>query len=156
MKITLVAVGTQMPSWITAGFTEYANRLKQDVKLDLIEIPAGIRGKNCDTVRILQEEGKRLLNVIPKNTYIVGLDVLGKAVSTPELAVTLQKWLTLGQDIAILIGGPEGFCPDVKLKFKAMISLSNLTFPHPLVRIILSEQIYRAWSILQNHPYHRA
>lgn len=156
MKIFLIAVGTQMPSWVSLGFAEYAGRLKQDVKLELIEIIAGVRGKNSDTARILQDEGKRLLNAIPKNVFIVGLDVQGKVVTTPELSSMLKKWLTLGQDIAILVGGPEGFAPDIKKKFDAMISLSALTFPHPLVRIILAEQIYRAWSILHNHPYHRA
>ena len=156
MKIILIAIGTQMPSWVTTGFNEYAGRLRQDVKLELIEIPAGIRGKNADTARILQEEGKRLLNAIPKNVFIVGLDVLGKVVTTPALSSMLKNWLTLGQDIAILVGGPEGFAPDIKEKFNAMNSLSALTFPHPLVRIILAEQIYRAWSILHNHPYHRA
>ncbi|GBU09817.1 23S rRNA m(3)Psi1915 pseudouridine methyltransferase [Gammaproteobacteria bacterium] len=156
MKIYIIAVGTHMPAWVDAGFKDYVSRLKQDVKLELIEVAAGVRGKNADTVRILQEEGQRLLQAIPKNSYIIGLDVLGKPLSTELLADSLKKWLFLGQDIAILIGGPEGFAPEIIDKCSGLISLSNLTFPHPLVRIILAEQLYRAWSILHNHPYHRA
>ncbi len=144
-----------MPAWIKSGFEEYSQRLRQNVTLELIEVPALIRRKNSDTARILREEGEKLLKAIPKNCHIVGLDVVGRAVTTPELSEQMERWMQMGQDIALLIGGPEGFSPEVKSAFQSSISLSKLTLPHPLVRVIVAEQLFRAWSIIHNHPYHR-
>ena len=138
-----------MPAWIKSGFEEYSQRLRQNVTLELIEVPALIRRKNSDTARILREEGEKLLKAIPKNCHIIGLDVVGRAVTKPEVCKEM------GQDIALLIGGPEGFSPEVKSAFQSSISLSKLTLPHPLVRVIVAEQLFRAWSIIHNHPYHR-
>ncbi len=155
MIIYLVAVGTNMPQWVKTGFEEYAGRLRNDVELKLIEIPALARKKNADIKKISKEEGEKLLKAIPKNCFIVGLDVIGKEMTTPELSKRLENWMQLGQDVALLVGGPEGFSPEVKALFQQSISLSKLTLPHPMVRVIIAEQLFRAWSIINNHPYHR-
>lgn len=155
MIIYLVAVGTNMPDWVKSAYQEYAGRMRNDVELKLIEVPALVRRKNADTVRILREEGERLLKAVPKNCYIVGLDVVGREVTTPQLSKRLEQWMQMGQDIALLIGGAEGFSSEVKAAFQQSISLSKLTLPHPMVRVIAAEQLFRAWSIINNHPYHR-
>jgi len=155
MQIHLISVGQKMPSWVKQGYEEYAKRMPRECELILKEIPAGKRGKNSDVARITRDEGERMLAALPKNAHIVTLDVPGKQWSTPRLAESMQNWLVSGQDIALLVGGPEGLADSVKELAKESWSLSNLTFPHPLVRIVVAEQIYRAWSIINNHPYHR-
>ncbi|MFZ2725737.1 MAG: 23S rRNA (pseudouridine(1915)-N(3))-methyltransferase RlmH [Methylococcaceae bacterium] len=155
MNIHLISVGTKMPSWVEHGYEEYAKRLPRECELVLKEIPAGKRGKNSDLERITKEEGERMLAALPNNSHIVTLDVIGKAWTTPQLAEALQRWLAGGQSVSLMIGGPEGLAPSVKQAAKESWSLSALTFPHPLVRIIVAEQLYRAWTILNNHPYHR-
>lgn len=156
MKINLIAVGQKMPSWVEQGYQEYAQRMPTEAKLELKEIAPGKRGKNADIKRIVQDEGQRIQAAIPKNNRIVVLDVKGKALSTEQLAERLGDWMQSGQDISLLVGGPEGLSDDCIAMADEKWSLSPLTFPHPLVRVILSEQLYRAWSVLRNHPYHRA
>ncbi len=155
MQIYLISIGQKMPAWVKQGYDEYAKRMPRDCELILKEISAGKRGKNSDVKRIIYDEGERMLAALPKNVHIVTLDVPGKTWSTPMLADAMQGWLESGQDIALLVGGPEGLADSVKQLARQSWSLSRLTFPHPLVRIIVAEQIYRAWSILNNHPYHR-
>lgn len=145
-----------MPDWVEQGYLEYAKRLPRECELVLKEIAAGIRGKNSDVARIVRDEGERMLRVLPPNSHIVALDVGGKAWSTEELAAALKRWMECGQHVSLLVGGPDGLSDDAKAQARENWSLSTLTFPHPLVRVILAEQIYRAWSILQHHPYHRA
>ena len=144
-----------MPSWVQQGYDEYAKRLPRECELILKEIPAGKRGKNSDIARIVKEEGERMITAMPPSTHIVTLDLAGKPWTTPELALAMQRWLANGQSISLLIGGPEGLAEAVKPLARESWSLSKLTFPHPLVRIIVAEQLYRAWSLLHNHPYHR-
>ena len=120
MKLQLVAVGTKMPDWVQTGFTEYLRRFPKDMPFELIEIPAGKRGKN-----------------------------------TPQLAAELERWKLDGRDVSLLIGGPEGLSPACKAAAEQSWSLSALTLPHPLVRVLVAESLYRAWSITTNHPYHR-
>lgn len=144
-----------MPQWVKMGYEEYAGRLRADVTLKLIEIPALPRKKNADVKRILKEEGEKLQKAIPKGAMIVGLDVIGQAVTTPQLSEKMASWMLSGRDIALLIGGPEGFSPEIKSLFEQSLSLSKLTLPHPMVRVLVAEQLFRAWSILNNHPYHR-
>ena len=144
-----------MPDWISKGYQEYAKRLNMDCQLKLIEIAPGKRGKNADLVRIKQLEGEKILAAIPRGSRIVALEVNGRAWSTQQLAKQLDGWLHSGQDIALLIGGPEGLSDACVARADVKWSLSPLTLPHPLVRVLLSEQIYRAYSILKNHPYHR-
>lgn len=144
-----------MPNWVQQGYDEYAKRLPRECELVLKEIPAGKRGKNSDIARIVKEEGERMIAALPQSTHIVTLDIPGKAWTTPELAQSMQRWLANGQSVSLLIGGPEGLADEVKPLARESWSLSKLTFPHPLVRIIVAEQLYRAWSLLHNHPYHR-
>ena len=155
MRMTLIAVGTKMSTWVEQGYAEYARRLPADCVLQLVEIPAGKRGKGADIARITQQEGEKMLAAVPKGARIVTLEVTGKAWTTEVLATELDGWLHDGRDVALLVGGPEGLSADCIASSEQRWSLSNLTLPHPLVRIVVAEQIYRAWSILQNHPYHR-
>ncbi len=154
MKIQLIAVGTKMPDWVTAGFNEYQRRFPKEMSLELVEIPAGKRGKNADIARILQKEGELTMAAADKSR-IVTLDIPGKPWTTEQLAQQLEIWKQDGRDVALLIGGPEGLSPECKAAAEQSWSLSPLTLPHPLVRIVVAESLYRAWSITTNHPYHR-
>lgn len=144
-----------MPAWVEAGYTEYAKRLSGDWRLQLIEIEASKRTKNSAIDKILMEEGYRLLAAIPKNARIVALDIQGKAWSTLTLAEHLKTWQMDGRPVSFLIGGPEGLAEQCLARADYRWSLSPLTFPHPLVRILIAEQLYRAKSLLCRHPYHR-
>lgn len=155
MQIHLLAVGSKMPGWVEQGYEEYAKRLPPECALKLVEIPAGKRGKGADIARLTREEGEKMLAAIPKGAKVVALDVLGRPWSTEQLSQQLNSWLGEGRDVALLVGGPEGLADTCRARADQLWSLSPLTFPHPLVRIVLAEQLYRAWSILQNHPYHR-
>ena len=155
MKIQLIAVGTKMPDWVVSGFEEYQRRFPKDMPFELVEIPAGKRGKNADIKRILEQEGEKMLAACGKNTHIVTLDIPGKAWTTPQLAKQLESWKHDGRDVSLLIGGPEGLSPACKAAAESSWSLSPLTLPHPLVRIVVAESLYRAWSLTTNHPYHR-
>ncbi|MDF7667353.1 23S rRNA (pseudouridine(1915)-N(3))-methyltransferase RlmH [Orbaceae bacterium ESL0727] len=155
MKITLIAVGTKMPNWVTTAFNDYQSRFPKEMPFELIEIPAGKRGKNADIARILDKEGNLMLAACNKGSCIVSLDIPGKPYNTAELAKQLTHWQADGRDINLLIGGPEGLSPDCKRAAEQSWSLSPLTLPHPLVRVIVAESLYRAWSLTINHPYHR-
>lgn len=144
-----------MPGWVQQGYEEYAKRLPRECELVLKEIAPGKRTKNSDVARIVKEEGERMLAAIPPHAHVVTLDIPGKPWSTPDLAMSMQRWLQGGESVALLIGGPEGLADAAKQLAQESWSLSKLTFPHPLVRIMVAEQIYRAWTILNNHPYHR-
>lgn len=155
MKIQLIAVGTKMPNWVSTGFDEYQRRFPKDCALELIEVPAGKRGKNADITRILQQEGERMLSHVPANHRVITLEVEGADWDTHQLANQLSKWQMDGRDISLLIGGPEGLAPSCIARSEQRWSLSALTLPHPLVRIVVAESLYRAWSLNNNHPYHR-
>lgn len=156
MNVYLIAVGDKMPAWVNEGYQEYQKRLSSEIKLQLIEIPAEIRGKNADIARIKQREGEKILASIPNDAEIViALEVQGKNWSSEQLAQNLKTWQNQSQSVALLIGGPDGLSDDCRKRANILWSLSALTLPHPLVRIVLAEQIYRAYSILKNHPYHR-
>jgi len=155
MRIHLIAVGNRMPSWVVEGYQEYARRLRGECELRLVEVTAGKRGKNADIQRILEEESKQILEAVPRGAAIWALDVKGRSWDTPKLARQLDHWMHDGRDLALLVGGPEGLAPGCINEAEGTWSLSPLTFPHPLVRVVLAEQLYRAWSLLRNHPYHR-
>jgi 23S rRNA (pseudouridine1915-N3)-methyltransferase len=155
MQIHLIAVGVRMPAWVQQGYTEFARRLPPEMQLRLVEIPPGRRGKGADLKRAMREEGERMLKAIPKGARVLALDVRGKGWSTEQLAEQLRRWLADGRDLALLVGGPEGLASPCLGAAKGRWSLSPLTLPHPLVRVVLAEQLYRAWSILAGHPYHR-
>ena len=155
MQIYIIAVGKKMPAWITDGYNEYALRMPKECATRLIEVNAEKRNKNSTAKEITRKEAERILSVLPKKALIITLDVTGKSWSTEQLAVKLDSWRHSGRDVAIIIGGPDGIDEECRKIAELSWSLSPLTLPHPLVRLLLSEQLYRAWSILQNHPYHR-
>ncbi|WP_293745709.1 23S rRNA (pseudouridine(1915)-N(3))-methyltransferase RlmH [uncultured Paraglaciecola sp.] len=155
MRIQMIAVGMKMPAWVEQGFSEYCRRFPADMPLQLTEIVAGKRGKNADIKRILHKEGELTLAAIPKGNRVVTLEVTGVPWDTPKLAKTMESWQMDGRDVSLLIGGPEGLAPECIKIAEQKWSLSSLTLPHPLVRIIVAESLYRAWSINNNHPYHR-
>jgi len=156
MQIHLLAVGEKMPAWVQDGFSEYAKRLPHECRLTLKEIPPGRRGKNADVERAMQDEAERIDAALPRGVRIVALDVTGKSWSTQRFSMELGAWMQDGRDVALLIGGPDGLHPSILARAEQRWSLSPLTFPHPLVRVVVAEQVYRAWSLLNNHPYHRA
>jgi len=156
MRIRLIAVGERMPRWVAQGFEEYAKRLPRDCRLELCEIAAGRRGKGQDPARAVAEEGRRMLAALPTGARVIALDVGGQPWSTEELAAQMTRWRRLGETVALLVGGPDGLAPACLQRADQRWSLSRLTLPHPLVRVVLAEQLYRAWSLLQGHPYHRA
>lgn len=155
MIITIIAVGKNMPAWVTAGFAEYSDRMPAHYRVKLIEITAEKRGKNADISRISAYEETKITAAIPKNNYCVALDRIGKTLDTKTLAKRLQTWHDNTQEISFIIGGPEGLSDHFLKSADEIWSLSAMTLPHPLVRIVLAEQIYRAWSITINHPYHK-
>ena len=152
MRAFLIAVGERMPAWVQQGFAEYAKRLSRELPLELIEVAA----KSRDPARAMTEEGAALLATIPKGAHVVALDGRGRAWSSEELAQQLARWRMQGKDLAFLIGGADGFASTVLDRADQKWSLGPATLPHPLVRIVVVEQIYRAASLLANHPYHRA
>ena len=156
MHIHLIAVGQKMPAWVVQACDDYLKRLPRELQLNTIEVPLIKRGKNPDIQRIVRDESRRIMESVPAGCSLVALDVKGRKVSTEKLATTLNNWMQQGNDIAIVIGGPDGLSDELLQQAEQTLSLSDMTFPHPLVRIVIIEQLYRAWSILNNHPYHRA
>ncbi len=157
MKFLAVAVGHKMPAWINAGFEEYARRMPRAGRLALIEIKPVIRGNAGPAAmqRMLQAEHKRIAAVLPAGCYKVVLDERGVGLSTRQLAEHLARWREAGRDVAFIIGGADGTAAALRAEADLLWSLSPLTLPHGLVRILLAEQVYRAVSILSGHPYHR-
>lgn len=155
MKVQIIAVGTKMPAWVNTGVDEFIKRFPKDMTVFFTEINAGKRGKNADIKRILDSEGEATMAAIPKGNRIITLEVTGKPWTTPQLANQIETWKMDGRDVSILIGGPEGLAEQCIAASEQRWSLSPLTLPHPLVRIIAAEALYRAWSVTQNHPYHR-
>lgn len=155
MQIHIIAVGERMPEWVQAGYLEYAKRLPHECRLRLHEIPAGKRTKGADLARLTRDEGARQLAAVPTGSRVVALDRTGRELDTLALAGNLEKQLGAGSDLALLVGGPEGLSPECLAAARDCWSLSKLTLAHPVVRVVLAEQLYRAWSILKNLPYHR-
>ena len=156
MRIHLIAVGQKMPTWVVQASDDYLKRLPRELRINTVEVPLIKRGKNPDIARIVRDESRRVLNAVPAGCSLVALDVAGRTLTTEALAASLDNWMQQGRDIAIVIGGPDGLSGELLRQADQTLSLSAMTFPHPLVRIIIVEQLYRAWSILNNHPYHRA
>lgn len=155
MRIRLLTITHKSPTWIQQGYEEYAKRMPSSCTLELIEIPAEKRTPHADLKRITEREGEKMLAMIKPQHQIIALDLKGELWTTEQLVVRLSDWLQSGRNIDLLIGGPEGLAPQCLQKATLIWSLSPLTFPHILVRLIIAEQIYRAWSILNKHPYHR-
>lgn len=155
MRIHLIAVGRKPPQWVADGYGEFSRRLPPECGLLLTEIPTARRGKGTDLVRLIEREGTAQTAAIPRGAHTVALDERGEAWTTAQLARKLQGWLQSGHDVAMLIGGPDGLSPACRDAAHARWSLSPLTLPHTLCRILVAEQLYRAWSMLAGHPYHR-
>ncbi len=155
MKISLIAVGTRMPAWVNDAVEEYRRRLPGDFSLMLKEVPMAPRGRNADLRRALQQESRGLLARVDARDTVVALDVGGQRHSTESLARRMESLRHEGTDLALLIGGPDGLDERCLQRATERWSLSDLTLPHPLVRVVLAEQLYRVWTVLQGHPYHR-
>ncbi|MFT6732862.1 MAG: 23S rRNA (pseudouridine1915-N3)-methyltransferase [Polaribacter sp.] len=155
MKIKLIAVGTKMPVWVETAFAAYAQRLPKDCSLELIEIAVAKRTKNQLADKWKEKEGELILKAIDPSDWVVALEVDGQNWTTSKLAKQIVNWQGKGCNVALLVGGPDGLSADCLARAQQKWSLSALTFPHPMVRVILSEAIYRAWSVTVNHPYHR-
>lgn len=156
MRIHLLAVGTRVPAWVATGFQEYARRMPRECSLRLVEIAPGRRGKSGSVAQARAQEGRHMLAALPKDCQVIALDVGGQAWSTAALAGQLQHWLAAGRDLALLVGGPDGLAAECLARADLRWSLSPLTFPHALVRVVLAEQLYRAWTLASGHPYHRS
>lgn len=158
MKLRLISVGTKMPKWVQIGFNDYYKRIQPMLTTELIELPACKRAKNPSEANLAQyreQEGKNILDIHGNREKLWVLDVRGKMLSTEKLADKLSNVMQDGDDIAFVIGGTDGVSPEVLSQADFRWSLSDLTLPHPLVRVVLMEQLYRAMSINHNHPYHR-
>jgi 23S rRNA (pseudouridine1915-N3)-methyltransferase len=155
MRIEVISASGKQPDWVSEGFDTYARRLRGSCTLHLTEIALAKRARSVPVGRLLEDEGRRMLAAVPKGARIVALDEAGKAWSTAALARRLEVWQSGGTPVAVLIGGPDGLAPACLEQASERWSLSPLTLPHGLVRIIAAEALYRAWSVLANHPYHR-
>lgn len=155
MRIRLISVASRMPRWVEEGYQEYAKRMPSDLPVELVDIPLATRGKNADVARLMRREGEQMLAATQPGERIVTLEVNGRNWSTEELAGHLEAWRLDARNVNLMVGGPEGLAPEVSDRSDQRWSLSALTLPHPLVRILLAEQLYRAWTILNRHPYHK-
>lgn len=155
MRLRLIAAGTRMPGWVTTAFEDYRKRLPPQLKLELVEIEVAHRGKNADLSRLKKIEAQHLLRAVRADDQVIAFDERGDKRSTADWAKALNGWMQDGRDVALLVGGPDGLAPEVLKRAAQRWSLSPLTLPHALVRVVVAEQLYRAWSVLSNHPYHR-
>jgi 23S rRNA (pseudouridine1915-N3)-methyltransferase len=155
MLMRVIAAGTRMPAWVDAGFTDYAGRLRGEYRLEIVEIPLGQRGRR-DVSKAVASEGSKMLAAAGDRTQLVALQVGGRSLSTEQLARWLEDRAREGQPLAFCIGGPDGLAPDVDAKARLRWSLSPLTLPHGLARVVVAEALYRAVSLIKGLPYHRA
>jgi 23S rRNA (pseudouridine1915-N3)-methyltransferase len=154
MLLRVVAAGTRMPSWVEEGFEDYATRLKGEYRLELLEIPLGTRSGSDSQVAI-RKEGERMTAALRDSTFVVALQVTGRALSSEQLARFISRQAQSSREIAFCIGGPDGLAPDIDTRAGLRWSLSALTLPHALARVIVAEALYRAVTIIKGHPYHR-
>ena len=155
MRLRVVAVGTRMPAWVVAGFDEYARRMPRETALELVEIKAEARTTGKPVAAMMAAEAARIEAALPTRCRRVILDERGRDTTTENLAGRLEQWIAGGEDVAFIIGGPDGLDPALKATAHETLRLSSLTLPHALVRPLLAEALYRAWSVTRKHPYHR-
>ena len=155
MKLLILAVGNRMPSWIAEGFNEYAKRMPREAKIELVEIKPEPRSSGKTAAQIMEAEAQRIRAALPASALRIALDEHGATPTTKQLAQQMQHWLGDGRDVAFIIGGADGLHESVKKAAQQLMALSALTLPHGMVRVLLAEQLYRAHSLLHNHPYHR-
>ena len=155
MKLLVIAVGQRVPDWAQTAWADYAKRFPPELRLELKAIKTEPRSGGKTTEQIMTAERQRIEAAIPSGTHVVALDERGSALTTAALAAKLSQWQAQGGDVALLIGGPDGLHPALRQAAHERIRLSDLTLPHAMVRVLLVEQLYRAWSINAGHPYHR-
>jgi 23S rRNA (pseudouridine1915-N3)-methyltransferase len=155
LRLSLITASNRQPEWVDAGADDYAKRLRGRCTLEIKAVPLARRTATAPAERAIQEEGKRMLAAIPAGAHVVALLETGKPWSTKELARKLDGWMQLGAPVSLLVGGPDGMSPECVARANERWSLSSLTLPHGLVRVVVAEALYRAWSLLENHPYHR-
>jgi 23S rRNA (pseudouridine1915-N3)-methyltransferase len=155
LRLSLLTASNRQPAWVDAGAADYAKRLRGRCALEIKTVPLARRTDSTPIDRAVAEEGERLLAAVPAGAHVVALCEGGKAWSTKELAAKLEAWMQLGAPVALLVGGPDGLSPACVARANERWSLSNLTLPHGLVKIVVAEALYRAWSVLERHPYHR-
>lgn len=156
LRLSLITASNRQPEWVDAGADEYAQRLRGRCTLEIKTVPLARRTPSTPAERAVADEGERLVALVPAGAHVVALLESGKPWSTKDLAKKLESWMQRGSPVAFLVGGPDGLGPDCIARADERWSLSNLTLPHGLVRIVVAEALYRAWSLLENHPYHRA
>lgn len=155
MHLRLIAVGTRMPAWVTAGVGDYLRRLPRELKAGFVEIPVAARTPQASVAKLKAAEGAKVLKAV-SDARLFALDEHGREFTTLQWADALRGWMRDGRDVALAIGGPDGHDASVLAAAEDRWSLSKLTLPHALVRVVLAEQLYRAWAVTVNHPYHRA
>ena len=155
MKLLILAVGNKMPEWITHGFNEYTKRMPREATISLIEIKPEPRTTGKSVPQIMEAEAQRIETALPKDVTRIVLDERGTHPTTKQLAQKMQEWMGSGRDVAFIIGGADGLHESVRKSAHQLLALSALTLPHGMVRVLLAEQLYRAYSLLHNHPYHR-
>jgi len=155
LRLLVVAAGTKLPEWVNTGFEDYAGRLTRDYRLELKEIALGQRASGA-SAQAVAKEGEKMLAAIPSGAYVVAMQVGGRNLSSEQLAQFIQARAQEGRDVVFCIGGPEGLAPEVDARADFKWSLSGLTLPHALARVVLAEALYRAVTIIKGHPYHRA
>ena len=155
MKLHILAVGHKMPDWISTGFDEYAKRMPPELRIELREIKPEPRTGGRSAQSVMAAERQRIEAALPKTARVVALDERGRDWTTMQLSDALPAWQREGRDVAFVIGGADGLVPEIKQRAELLLRVSSLTLPHGMVRVLLAEQLYRAWSITQNHPYHR-
>ena len=156
MQLIIVAVGSKMPTWVDAAFDDYASRMPPDLRIVLREVRPESRTIGKSVEAMMSAEGERIVAALPRRGPQVILDERGKDLTSVALAAAIEGWRANGDDVSFVIGGPDGLDPTIKKQASTSMRLSSLTLPHGLARVVLAEQLYRAWSITQNHPYHRA
>jgi len=156
MRLLIVAVGQRQPAWAREAFEEFAKRLPPDARIDAVEVKAESRDGGKTAAQMMAAEAQRLRAALPKSAWTVVLDERGQRRTTEQLAARLRHWRTLGRDVALLIGGPDGLDASLRDAADETLRLSDLTLPHALARVVLTEALYRAWSLTAGHPYHRA
>lgn len=155
MKLFIVAVGTRMPFWVDEAFSDYARRMPPDMPIELREIKPEPRTTGKTPAQMMVAEARRIEAALPADGQWIALDERGRDLTTVALSTSLSQWRDDARDVALIVGGPDGLDPALKARCSGQIRLSSLTLPHAMVRVLLAEQLYRAWSILTNHPYHR-
>ncbi|MEZ0231773.1 MAG: 23S rRNA (pseudouridine(1915)-N(3))-methyltransferase RlmH [Methylophilaceae bacterium] len=154
MKLRILSVGHKMPNWVESACSEYIKRMPREMVIEIVEIKPDKRAAGKNAQQVQEAESKRILEAAGKD-YLIALDEHGATVTTIQLADRMQSWQREGRDVSLVIGGADGLHADIKARAHWMWSLSALTMPHGMVRVMLTEQLYRAWSVINNHPYHR-